>query len=110
MAKTGVYIFIGLLLVICISLCSSISMIATGNKIASSSMARIMALFGGPSLAEQAQTICPSLVTKPNDQEAIEYITGNKTCPPVQIQTTPGSVTGSAVTGSVVTGSTISGA
>lgn len=88
--KTGTYVFMGILAMCLFSVCISLSLVFTGNSFAKTTLARMIATFGGASLKRQAMLACPSLESYPkDDSEALEYISGSKTCPEVVIRDTP---------------------
>lgn len=108
--KTGVYVSMGILCLCMLSICSSLSLILSGNSLAVSILARMMATFG-ISLSDQAKTICPSLRSNPKDADALDYITGKKECPEVPI--TDSNASGSGIpptSGATTTTSWSSGA
>lgn len=97
--KTMYYILIAISLSSCLSVASSLGASFTGVGFVQGIQARVIALFGGPSLQQQAQLVCPSSTLDAN--KSIDYITGNEKCPPVNsapIVTGSGS---SGVTGSI---------
>jgi hypothetical protein len=88
--KTGTYVFIASLVMCLLSIAISFALAVSGNSFAKTTMARIIATFGGASLKRQAMLACPSLESYPkDDSEALDYISGSKTCPEVVIRDTP---------------------
>lgn len=87
--KTGTYVFMGLFAMCLLSVCISLSLVFTGNSFANTTLARMIAAFGGASLERQAMQKCPSLESKPRKEEALDYISGSKECPKVVIRDEP---------------------
>jgi hypothetical protein len=111
--KTGTYVFIASLVMCLLSISISFALAVSGNSFAKTTMARIIATFGGASLKRQAMLACPSLENYPkDDSDSLDYISGAKTCPDVVIREPPtksgiqpnvGSVT-RTITGTVTPG------
>jgi hypothetical protein len=95
--KTIYYILIAISLSSCLSVASSLGASFTGVGFVQGIQARIIALFGGPSIEEQAQLKCPS--SNIDKTKAIDYINGTKTCPPVSAPIFTGSVRSGATPG-----------
>lgn len=97
--KTMYYILIAISLCSCLSVASSLGASFTGVGFVQGIQARMIALFGGPSVYDQAVALCPSSVI--DKSKAIDYITGAEKCPPVS----PASVISAGSAGSSITGS-----
>lgn len=87
---TATYVFIASLVMCILSISISFVLVVTGNAFAKATLARIIASLGGASLKRQAMRECPSLEQYPkDDEEALDYISGAKTCPDVVIREPP---------------------
>lgn len=98
--KTMYYILIAISISSCLSVASSLGASFTGVGFVQGIQARMIALFGGPSIEAQARIKCPSsTITK---SKAIDYITGAEKCPPVSspiITASPGASGASGASG-----------
>lgn len=112
--KTMYYVMIAISVCSCLSVVSSLGASFTGNSFILGIQSRIITLFGGPSLEEQAVAACPSSVL--DTSKYMDYVTGAEKCPPVNAtvvtgsQKTSGTKTSSGMSGTSGTSGTRSGA